>query len=137
MHTGKQLLLHDALLHPLVLVDHHALVSEGLLGELDAVPSHILVEPHPAARTLHGSTPMVHAVHDPVQHAHVLAVARPDELAVLIFAKPVDPENARRVVQLATDLEPMSEILGHVIASERQHGKWIAAHLADLAERSR
>ena len=34
---------------------------------------------------------------NPLQHAHVLAEARPEELAVVVLAEPVDAENARRV----------------------------------------
>ena len=77
----------------------------------------------------------MHAVDDPLQHAHVLAEAGPEELAVLVAAEPVDVEDPRRVLQAAAEVEPVVEVVAHVVAAERQHGERVAADLAELAER--
>src|SRR5947208_6101288 len=71
---------------------------------------------------------------DPLQYAAVLTVARPDELAVLVLAEPVDEEDARHLVRmLAPELEPVGEVVGHVVAAERQHRHRVEAELSDLA----
>ena len=71
------------------------------------------------------------AVHDPLEHAHVFAEARPDEFAVGVFAEPVHMEDARRLAQRSLHLDPVAEIVAHVVTAERQHRHRIAAHLAD------
>src|ERR1700688_4979964 len=68
-------------------------------------------------------------IHDPLQHAHVLAEARPQELAVFVLAEPVDMIDPGSLAQGALHLDPVPEIIAHVIAAERQHGHWIAADL--------
>ena len=78
----------------------------------------------PTARPLARST-----IH--LQHAHVLAEARPEELAALVLAEPVDAEDARRVRDLAAELQPVVEVVGHVVAAERQHRERVAPHLPD------
>jgi hypothetical protein len=40
---------------------------------------------------------------DPFQYAQVLAEARPDELAVLVAAEPVDLEDLRRMLEFLAD----------------------------------
>ena len=74
------------------------------------------------------------AVDDPLQHAEVFAVAGPEELAVFVAAEPIDVEDPRRILQAAAEVEPMAEVVAHVVAAERQHGERIAADLAELAE---
>ena len=74
------------------------------------------------------------AVDHPLQHAHVLAVTRPHELAVGVLAEPVDAEDrGQRVAllfQFLFHVQPVLEIVAHVVAAERQHGEGIAAHHA-------
>ena len=70
------------------------------------------------------------ALDHPGQHAHVLGEARPDKLAGLIGAEPVDAEDPRQPGaagrELVTQLQPVGEVLGHVVAAERQHRERIA-----------
>src|SRR5713226_6456963 len=61
------------------------------------------------------------ALQNPLQHANVLAIARPQELAVGATAKPVDVEDSRRVGDLAAHRQPVAEVTGHVVAAEGQH----------------
>ena len=77
----------------------------------------------------------VGAIHDPLEHAHILAEARPDELAIAVLAEPVHMEDARRLAETALHLDPVAEIIAHVVAAEGQHGHRVAAHFADRARR--
>ena len=74
------------------------------------------------------------AFHDPVDDAHVFAESGPEEFSVLVLAEPVHMEEARQVGEVAAHLEPVTEVLAHVVAAEWQHRHRIAADLADLAE---
>ena len=74
------------------------------------------------------------ATEDPGQHARVLAVAGPQELAVLALAEPVDVEDPRQLGALAAaDLQPVAEVVSHVVATERQHRHRVPAQPTDLA----
>jgi hypothetical protein len=46
-----------------------------------------------------------------------------------VLAEPVDVEDARRDRERALHLDPVAEVVAHVIAAEGQHGHGIAAHL--------
>ena len=72
---------------------------------------------------------------DPLQHADVLAEAGPDELARRVLAEPVDVEQLRQLLRvgLLADLQPVPEVVAHVVAAERQHREGVVAQLADLA----
>ncbi|MNQ64064.1 hypothetical protein D3C85_784680 [compost metagenome] len=89
---------------------------------------------HATDRGVHGLSLAVQTLDDPLQHAGVVAKARPDELAVLVLAEPVDEEETRQLrrVGLLAQLQPVAEIVAHVVAAEGQHGEGIAAQLADL-----
>src|SRR5262245_27572189 len=102
---------------------------------MDAAPIEVFIEWHPAERAFHRAGAAVDAVDDPLEDAEVIAEARPEELAVLIAAEPVDVEHSRRVSQAAAELEPVAEVVAHVVAAEWQHRERVAANLAQLAER--
>jgi hypothetical protein len=67
-----------------------------------------------------------------------LAVAGPDELAGLVLAEPVHAEDLGQVVahafELVLHVQPVLEVVAHVVAAERQHGERVAAHHALRAE---
>ena len=71
---------------------------------------------------------------NPLEYAHVFAKARPDVLAIAAFAKPIYAIQFWRAARLRSDLDPMREIVGHVVAAEGEHGEWIAPYHADLAD---
>ena len=108
---------------------------ELLLAEFQAAPIEVLVAGHPAESGFAGAGRAADAFDDPLQHAEVLAVAGPEELAFGVAAEPVDFENARRLLELAAEIEPVAEVVAHVVAAERQHRERVAADLAELAER--
>src|SRR6266545_1820907 len=65
----------------------------------------------------------VTTLEDPLQDAAVLAVSRPEELAVLIGAEPVHVENFRQLVRIGAlaDVQPVGKVIAHVVSAERQH----------------
>src|ERR1700750_1124442 len=76
------------------------------------------------------------AAEDPCQHAAVLAEAGPEELALVVFAEPVDVEDARQLGTLApAELQPVGEVVAHVVAAEGQHRHRAEAQLTDGAGR--
>ncbi len=74
------------------------------------------------------------AVENPLDDPQVLAVAGPEELALLVAAEPVDVEDLGRAVHPLAHGQPVLEVVAHVVAAEGQHGHRVAADLALLAE---
>src|SRR3954452_24867724 len=101
-----------------------------IFRELKTVPGDVLVARHPADGRFASSRTIPGPVSNPLEYAHVLAKARPQEIAALIFAKPIHVENARRYGERALHREPMAEVVTHVISAEGQHRHRIAAHFA-------
>ncbi len=106
---------------------------EGGLREVHAGPLDVLVAGHPADGALDGKAPAVNAVDDPFEHPHVVAESGPDELALGVLAEPVDAEDAGRVGDAPADVQPVGEVVGHVVPAEGEHGHGVATHggLAD------
>ena len=73
------------------------------------------------------------AIEHPGEHSQVLAEARPEELAGRILPEPVDVEDARRMLELGADVEPVRPVIAEVVAAERLHRHRVASHDADLA----
>ena len=88
---------------------------------------------HVADGRFRGGGAAFDAVEHPLQHAHVFAVARPQEFSVRALAEPIHMENLRRIFQLRAHRQPVAEIIGHVVAAEGKHGHRIAARDADGA----
>src|SRR5258708_33212613 len=89
--------------------------------EIEAGPFHAIVVGHPAKGRCASEGADASAVHDPFEDTHVFAIARPDELSLRILAEPVYVENPRRDAQRALHLDPVPEIIAHVVTAERQH----------------
>src|SRR5215469_10791583 len=75
------------------------------------------------------------AAQDPFQYAHIVAKTRPQELAVLAFAEPVDVKDLRQLRAGLVQAQPVPEIIGEVVAAERLHRHRIAAQHAHRAGR--
>ena len=73
---------------------------ELLARRIQSGPVDVFVVRRPADGRLLALGAAAHAVDDPLEDAHVLAEARPEELAVLVLAEPVDVEDARRYVSV-------------------------------------
>src|SRR5436190_1847452 len=98
--------------------------------EVEARPVEVAVARRHAERVRLAGGRTLDALDDPAQHAHVLAVAGPDELAVGTLPEPVDAEDLRqlraRAGQDSAEVEPVLEVLAHVVAHERQHRERVA-----------
>src|SRR5690349_4774013 len=77
------------------------------------------------------------ALDDPLQYSHIFPESRPDELAGGIGAKPVYAEYARALGHRAAELEPMTEVVSHVVSDEWNHRHGIASDDPDLSGRCR
>ena len=78
----------------------------------------------------------VQPLDDPLQHPDVLAEAGPDELAAGVLAEPVHVVQLRQLGRVGgglADLQPVAEVVAHVVAAERQHRERVVPQLADRA----
>src|SRR5260370_22440409 len=100
---------------------------------LEALPVQVFEARHGAERRIDAMPVSLATLEHPLQHAHVLAEARPDELALSVATEPVHAENARRMLDRASHLQPMIEIVAHVVATEGEHRQLVAPHYAHLA----
>ena len=115
-------------------VDRQQLV-EVVVGDLQALGVECLGRRQQADRRLDRVGVAVDPLEDPLQHPAVLTEPGPQEAPVVVAAEPVDEEDAgqlRRVGGLA-DRQPVGEVVGEVVAAERQHRHRVEAQLADRA----
>src|SRR5262245_25627633 len=127
--------MQQQLAHPCLAVDRHQFVEARRTEVLHPTPVEVLIARHPADWAFDTDCATAGPLDYPFQHAHVLAIARPQEVAVLILAEPVDAEDPRWVWDAAPKLEPVVEVVGHVVAAERQHREGVAPYLPDLSDR--
>ncbi len=106
---------------------------EFIFAEIEPRPVDVFVTRHPADGGFFGHAMACGAVHDPLQDAHVVAEAWPQELALFVFAEPVHVEDARTLAETTLHGDPVAEVVAHVVAAERQHGHGVTAHFADGA----
>src|SRR5438876_780365 len=71
------------------------------------------------------------SVDDPLEHAHVFAITRPQVLAFAL-AKPIHDENLGWVSNFSLQLEPVRKIIAHVVTTERKHRHRVSAHDSNL-----
>src|SRR5215217_2277881 len=110
---------------------HAQQLRDRLVGQIEARCVERVARRHQADRRLLRPSLAVAALEHPREHAAVLAEARPQELAA-VLAEPVDHEDLRQLRALAAaDLEPVPEVVGHVVAAEGQHRHRVEAQLAD------
>src|SRR6202034_672920 len=84
---------------------------------------------------VHSGTMTGTAREHPRKDARVLAVAGPQKTPALILAEPVNVEDLWQLgrVGLLADLQPVGEIVSHVVTAEGQHRERVEAQLADRA----
>jgi hypothetical protein len=121
---GEQLIVQFQLVRPRGFVEASNGV-ELLFREIQACPVEFLVSRADAERLIHACCFAFNPVYHPCQHAHVFTVAWPDEFAGSVFAEPIGAEDFRllntsffaRCFDFFADIEPMLEIVAHVVAS--------------------
>src|SRR5260370_453689 len=86
----------------------------------------------PADRGLARRAARAAALGDPFQDANAFAKSRPEELSRGILAKPVDVKNEGHFVAAAAPhVEPMPQVIAHVVSAEREHRHRVAPQLTD------
>src|SRR4029077_16951739 len=75
------------------------------------------------------------ALENPLQDAAIFSVPGPDHFAIFILTEPVHVINPRQLrwFRLCSDLEPVREVIAHVVAAEWKHPHGVPAELADFA----
>src|SRR4051812_49892738 len=113
-----QIVVRGEFRDPFVLFGRHHRI-ELRFGEIDAAPIEIFISRHPAERSFDRDGATVDAVDNPFEDAKVIAEARPEKLAILATAEPVDVEHPRRARQPSAEFQPVIEVVAHVVAAER------------------
>ena len=71
------------------------------------------------------------ALDDPVEDTHIVAEARPDEVAVLVLLEPVNVEDLRSLVtEDLAHFEPVSPVVTNIVADEGLHSHRIVTENA-------
>ena len=73
------------------------------------------------------------ALDDPLEDAHVVTKAGPEELTLAALAEPVHMKDAWQMLHQTAHLQPVGEVVAHVVAAEGEHRHRITSHLADRA----
>src|SRR5690606_29562752 len=118
---AEELVVRAQLFLPRRHVDARKLPVLAARELLEPGPVQILEARHDAERRFHAAGATLAALDDPAQHAHVLAEPGPYEAAVRVAPEPVDAEDARRMPHGASHLQPVPEVVAHVVAAEGEH----------------
>src|SRR3954469_14606094 len=133
---AEELLLAVHRFHPLRRVDAEKL-REGFVGQVQALGVDPLPGRDEADGRVHRLALALAALHYPLEDADVVAESGPEELAVLAGPEPVGAEDLRWRGELLAHVQPVAEVVAHVVAGEGKHGHRVAAQDADLAGRRR
>ncbi|OPZ84064.1 MAG: hypothetical protein BWY76_02006 [bacterium ADurb.Bin429] len=74
------------------------------------------------------------AVENPLEHTQVFAEARPQIVAIFVLAEPIHVKDLRRIRHMPPHLQPVTEIVTHIVATEGQHRHRVTAHFAEFSE---
>src|ERR1039458_3267778 len=108
----QSLVCHD-FLAPCFSIDLHELI-EILTRKVKPAPVDVFVTRYPPDRRLASVGPSFHAIHDPLQHPHVLTEAGPQIASCLILAEPVDVENPRCGSQPTLHPDPVANVVAQI-----------------------
>ncbi len=78
-----------------------------------------------------------HTLQNPLQHAHILTESRPQEFSVRASAEPVHVKNLWWMRNAHAHVQPVPEIIRHVISAEGKHRHRIAPRHANFSRRRR
>ena len=136
LKLGIEFLNALGLLFPELLI-HIQNALQRLAGNLilNALKIDVLRFRDKADRRLNRVNLALAAVDDPLQDTEVVAKARPQELAVVTLAEPVDIEDLGSFLRIEAlaDINPVLPVIPHVITTEREHRHRVTADNADCA----
>ena len=127
----EELVLEDQLPVPLGRVDLLEFLEFLRSHRLEAGHVEIYIFRNPTNRGLQGMGAALAALDDPFEDTHVVTEAGPEEFPLGALAKPVHMEDAGDVLHEAAHLQPMSEVISHVVTAEGKHRHRVTPHLAD------
>jgi len=119
---------------PVGVVDLEQFVKVGV-GHVETIEVQRILGWDEADRGVGRITSASNPLEDPLEHAAVLAIARPEPLAIGVFPEPVDLEDLRELVGIAggANLEPVTEVVRHVVPAEGEHRHRVVPKHANLA----
>src|SRR2546423_5420307 len=82
---------------------------ELLFRKIETFPFNIFVVGHPPNWGFARESAAMRTIHDPFQHTHVLAEARPHKGSCGILTEPVHMKDARRLGERSLHADPMPE----------------------------
>ncbi len=129
MEAHEEFFVGEGFLAPVFFVDGLSLVELDRAEVFQPFEIEIFEERHPAEGTFFGADAVMAAVHDPFEDAHILAETGPEEVAVFVFTEPIDVEDAGEMFDFLPHIEPVPEVIAHVIAAEGEHGQIGRAHV--------
>ena len=119
--------MEQNLLLPIVNMQLHDLLE--LLGaKVEATPIQVLIVRDPADGAFDTVGLTVCSLHNPLEYTYILTEAGPGKRSVGILTEPVDPKDAWWVVDLTPKLQPVVEVVAHVVAGKGKHREGITAH---------
>src|SRR5271156_5143298 len=136
MEQQKELLMPHHLLLPLCAINRLQNI-EGSARKGQTLPVDVLKVWRPSDRRLLTQRPPTNPIDDPLENTHVLAISRPQKLPIRPLPEPVHMKHPRRSRQVPLHLQPMPEVVAHVVPAERQHSHRITPYLANRRSRSR
>src|SRR3984885_3676623 len=77
------------------------------------------------------------SIEHPFQNANILSVSRPQKFSTGVAPEPIHMEYSRRIFHATPHLEPVTEVIGHVVAAEGKHRHRIPARDSNGAGRGR
>ena len=109
----------------------------GFFGDIEFRRVDVAIFRQIADRRVFSVNTIFTAIDDPAQNAQVLAKARPQEVAIVILAEPVNVEDSWQLVAALLQRQPVLPVIGKVVAAEWLHRHRVAADDADFTNRGR
>src|SRR5262245_48569757 len=114
MELQEELFMANDLALPCRVIDALNLVKIGA-REVKPFPIHVLVLWLPAERRFLSQRAAANAIDNPLQHAHILSKSWPEKLSIGVFAEPIDEKDPWCLAEGTLHLNPMAEVVAHVI----------------------
>lgn len=125
--------LGDEFVYPFFRVDCHDVVEALFIEVFEAVGVDVIEFGDPADACFGGVSCAFAAFDDPFEDAHVFGESGPEEVSFVVEAEPVDVEEAWEGFDLFSHIDPVAEVVAHVVSAEGEHSHWVAADLSGCA----
>jgi hypothetical protein len=127
----EKLILACDFLQKVLPAEFHGGIELGFAESVEALDAEILPVGGPADRGFVTGNPALASFDDPFEDSEVFAESWPQELSFGVFAEPVNVEDPRKSFDVFAHIEPMAEVIAHVVAAERKHRHRVASDGSD------